>query len=154
MFCDVAKWSNIMLDKQISDVWPTKFDRFATALHFETNSVSNKTTLFSKNLSSDFNANTFIKYLKRWQNDQTLFVKYLRYRFTSNVWQFGHVAKHCLISRSLQTVFEKLQKQSMLASSRNSSWAMLCHVAKWSNNVFDKQISNAWQTIFDRTISS
>ncbi len=53
-----------------------------------------------------------------WLNDQSLFIKHLRYCFTSNVWQFGDVAKHCSARQILSAVFEKLKNHTMLVSSK------------------------------------
>ncbi len=70
---------------------------------------------------------------------------------TSNVWPFGHVIKQCLTSSIHSALFLKSCKNMLYLYQAKNVWqAMFCVFAKQSNIVFDKQISNVWETIFYR----
>ena len=83
-------------------------------------------------------------------------------RFTTNVWLFGHVQKHCLSNifwlRQAQNVFELFQKHHATNAVTSACQAMFGDVAKrsnicykanlkcWSNNVwsFGQGLSYGW----------
>ncbi len=68
--------------------------------------------------------------------------------FTSNVWTFGHVAKHCLTSRISMQCLWKTSKMFSTCRNQISKRAMFCNVFR--KHFFEKQISFTWQTMFDR----
>ncbi len=93
VFLDEAKRSNILLDKQISNVGPTMFDCFATAFRQVQHATNSAYAIAS-------------------------FVKHMKFACQSNVLSFGLVAKQCLSKvfclRQPKNVFKHFQKHQTL----------------------------------------
>ncbi len=74
--------------------------------------------------------------------------------FDKQCWKADQTIKHCSTSKSKHNlwrdVFEKVQNIFCLTHAKNVGRAMFLEVAKRSNILPDKQISNVWPTMFDR----